>query len=223
MDSKKISVHTNIHTLKYVKAGEAGKVIPLVSDISEASLKNVRKRHEDYLAESDGAKSVFMVIGESMAPEGVHTHDLLLVSRCEEEVLCEGDLIVLNINKERQKRRMNWLPGKEPLGYKMRKYIISVNLHDSVNRVKEQVRSKDEYLKLLPEYEELFDRKWKQATKEIEQDLWGSVLLSITYSVKGREYSFHPESDLFGKVDYLYSRNDEGIYDLKEWNHGRVI
>ena len=221
MDLNRISIHTNIHTLKYVKAGEACKVIPLVSDVSEKSLVEIWQKHKEYLDESDSAKSIFMVIGESMAPEGVHTNDLLLVSHCEKEALCEGQLIVLKIDEERQRKRMAWWSGKEQLGYKMRKYIATLDLNENDEAIKNLVKSKDEYLKLLPEYEGFFDEKLKQATKEIAKDAWNNVLLSITYSVKGREYSFHPEKDLYGKVDYLYFRDVNSRYVEKSMKDGK--
>lgn len=198
---------SDIYTLKYVKAGKAGKIISLsqkVADdfLSQDSLKNL----EDYFVGEHKGKDTFMVVGESMAPEGIHTGDLLFVSSYESRDLKNGDLVVLRIDVQRMER----LFGAEmDLGYKLRKFLMIVDMTKDWNDSFEGVKDVDEESRFMPEAADCFKKKYEKAIKEIGR--CSEALLSVTYTEKGRDYSFHCVKDLYAKVDKVYRK------ELKEY------
>lgn len=198
---------SDIYTLKYVKAGKAGKIIALSQKVAEdffnqASLNGLK----EYFDGRNIGMDTFMVVGESMAPEGVHTGDLLFVTQTDEEDLKYGSLIVLKIDVH----RMSKLLGAEmDLGYKLRKYLMTIDLVKTWNDAFEKVKEMDEESRFLPNADACFKKKYEAALKEIGRNK--DVLLSVTYTDKGRDYSFHGIDDLYAKVDMVY-RKDQKEY-----------
>lgn len=207
----------NLYTLKFVKAGEAGKVLSLGQNLYEDTA--IEKAHGEQLYkayfEREAGKDVFLVVGESMSPKNIHTNNLLLTSSCGTNGLKCGDLIVLKIDAERQHKRFT-LWGKmkraDDFGYKLRKFIMVIDLEEAGNVLFARVKERDEETRYL-DCEAAFLKKYKGAKEEIAKELYKNVLLSVTYTAKGREYSFHAAKDLYGVVDEVLDRKGWGDYE----------
>ena len=115
---------SDMFTLKYVKAGQAGKILALSSkDISSKEFDEAAGREiEKYYNDMPGG-DVFIVVGESMAQEFVHTEDILLVANCEVNSLNNGDLIVLIVDDKSQNVVSKMFKGNLDWGHKLRKFI----------------------------------------------------------------------------------------------------
>ena len=209
----------NLYTLKFVKAGEAGKVLSLGQNLYEDAAIEKAQGEEAYKAyfERKDGKDVFLVVGESMSPKEVHTNDLLLMSSCPVENLKSEDLIVLKVDAERQRKRFGLWERKDDFGYKLRKFIMVVDLEDEEEKLFERVNEQDEETRFL-DCKAAFLKKCKKAKEEIAKEQYRNVLLSVTYTAKGREYSFHAVEDLYGVVDEVLRRGESGYSSA--WKRG---
>lgn len=197
---------SNLYILKYVKAGKAGKVLSLNREmISEFQTQDCLAI-KPYLNKADRTKDAFIVIGESMAREGVFTGDLLLVSACAVNELRYGDFLILKVDKNRLEQ---FFKTNQDLGFKMRKFLLIADMTKSLNELFEQVKDIDETSRYLDAARETLGKKFKQAKSELLEEQ--NTLLSVTYTEKGMDYSFHRIMDLYAKVDSIY-REECGQY-----------
>lgn len=189
--------------LKVVKAGEAGKVLPLHKEIDKHwwDSLNMSSHDDDYFNEV-GGKDIFVVIGESMAPEYIHTGDLLFVSikkQCDS--LKERDLIVLKIDKNRCRQEHDL---DCELGYKLRMFLLTINLNDSYETILNNLMNVDDEAKYSEDSKNVFEEKYKKAIREIKKK--ENVIISVTYTERGRMYSFHEADSLYAIVDKAYKK-----------------
>lgn len=204
---------SDIHTLKYVKAGKAGKILSLTQKVAEdflsqSSLQTCRA----YFEGNHSRKDTFIVIGESMAQNGIHTGDLLFVSLCEEnEALKYGTYIVLKVDENRLMKRL--FKTDVDLGYKLRKFLMTVDLEKDVDEQFVKVKEIDEESHYSATAEKTFKKKFKEAVNDLGKV--GNVLLSVTYTDNGRDFSFHMATDLYAKVDMVYTK-ENNVYELKK-------
>lgn len=192
------------NSLKLVKAGEAGKVVPLYENVGENFWKSpVFTNYDDYCQRREN-KDVFMVAGESMAQGFVHTGDLLFCSLVENiNRIVPYKLIVLKVNSNRLKCK-----NEIDFGFKLRKYIMTIDMNDSLKSNLEKLKQVDELAKYSVENQKLFEDKYQKAYNEIIAK--ENVLVSVTYTNRGREYSFHERQDLHAIVDCVFSKTDVG-------------
>lgn len=189
-------------SLKLVKAGQAGKVIPTTVEVNTQRLENV-------ISELDG-RQLYCISGESLAPEGIHTGDILVVTDITmdfdvEAKLKYGTFIILRISEKNNED--NCVSNKSDL--KIRKYIATIDITKSDDVLWKEIQEIDkfsdgEYLK------NLFSEKYKKAKERIiETDDQKNVILSITYTAEhGREYSFHSRKRLCAKVDFYIDKDN---------------
>lgn len=192
------------NSLKLVKAGEAGKVVPLYENV-EGNFWNspVFANYDDYYHKKDN-KDVFMVAGESMAQGFVHTGDLLFCSLAENVVRLDPyKLIVLKVNSNRLKCK-----NEINFGFKLRKYIMTIDMNNSLEFNLNNLKQVDDMAKYSVENQDSFKDKYQKAYNEIIAK--ENVLVSVTYTNRGREYSFHEQQDLHAIVDCVFSKTDVG-------------
>ncbi len=198
----------NMYTLKYVKAGQAGKVLALSSkDISNKLFdKNAAEDVKEFYENLD--KDVFVVTGESMAQERIHTEDILLVENTKISDLRFGDFIVLEI--EGDKKRKVSTPG-----FKLRKYIMTIDLNESEDTLYQKLCEEDIETQFSKNGKEIFKRKYNEAKNERfeEKDL-KTVILSITYTEEGKDYSFHIARNLYAKVRKILRLDVRNQYSI---------
>lgn len=192
------------NSLKLVKAGEAGKVVPLYENVEDNFWTSlVFEGYSDYWSRKEN-KDVFMVVGESMAQGFVHTGDLLFCSLTENiDELAPYKLIVLKVNSNRLKCK-----NEIDFGFKLRKYIMTIDMNDSLESNLDKLKQEDDLAKYSVANQNLFEDKYKKAYYEIINK--GNVLVSVTYTNRGREYSFHEQQDLHAVVDCVFSKTDVG-------------
>ena len=192
------------NSLKLVKAGEAGKVVPLYENVEENFWNSpVFANYDDYYHKIDN-KDVFMVAGESMAQGFVHTGDLLFCSLAENiDWIATYKLIVLKVNRNRLKCK-----NEIDFGFKLRKYVMTIDMNDGLEANLENLKQVDDLAKYSLENQGLFKTKYKKANNEIIAK--ENVLVSVTYTNRGREYSFHEQQDLHAIVDCVFSKTDVG-------------
>lgn len=199
---------SNLYILKYVKAGKAGKVLSLNREmISGIQTQDCLADIKPYLNKADRTKDAFIVIGESMAREGVFAGDLLLVSACTVNELRYGDFLILKVDKNRLEQ---FFKTNQDLGFKMRKFLLMADMTTSIDDLFEQVKRIDETSRYLDIAEEIFKKKFQKAKDELNGE--NKTLLSVTYTENGMDYSFHTFTDLYAKVDHVY-RKECGQYE----------
>ena len=203
--------NNNLYNLKYVKAGKAGKVLSLSREmIEEFQGQHCLDRIEFFLKNND--KDAFVVIGESMAREGVFTGDLLLVSRCDVTELQYGNFLILKVDTNRIEQ---FLKTNTDLGYKMRKFLLIADFMDSCDELYEKVRLIDENSRYSNVVKIVLRDKYEKAKKELLGE--NRTLLSVTYTEKGMDYSFHAFKDLYARVDYIYRKEYAQYTEIKRF------
>ena len=198
---------SNLYILKYVKAGKAGKVLSLSREmILEFQDQDCFAAMKEYFKKENNGKDAFVVVGESMAREGIFTGDLLFVSTCNIDNLQCGNFLILKVDRNRVER---FFKTNQDLGYKMRKFLLVADMTKSFNELFEQVKENDDASRYSDMAEATFMKKLKQAKEDLSEEK--RTLLSVTYTEKGMDYSFHAFADLYAKVDYVY-RKECGQY-----------
>lgn len=188
-----------LKSLRLVKAGRAGTVLP-------TNIREVDSSRWLLYCEDIKDKELYCVIGESMSPEGIHTDNILVATKIEEnanvaEELKYGSFIILQI------------PDKtsETCGLKMRKYLMTIDITRPVDELWKELQKKDVF-SCGDAAKDLFKEKYNKAKRDenIPNDDQKDVLLSITYTAEhGREYSFHSRKRLCAKVDFYIDNNNE--------------
>ena len=191
-----------LKSLKLVKAGRAGTVLP--TNIKEVDVSRWEKWKE-YIKN----KQLYCVIGESMSPEGIHTDNILVASeipptaRVQDE-LKYGTFIILRIPDEK-----NSIIASKKADLKMRKFLMVLNIRRKVEDLWKELQENDPF-SCGEDAKTLFNLKYKGALTRIPESEKENVLLSITYTAEhGREYSFHSRKMLCAKVDFYIDNNNE--------------
>lgn len=196
-------IHAFDRFLQVVKAGQAGKVVPT----SYIEVDSVRLAT---LSEEEKNKSLlFSVIGESLAPEGIHTGFILIATKSGPDFsfsqLEKGDFIILKISDN--------MENTKEANLKIRKYLTTIDLNAPLEELWDKACSEDD-LSIEEGKKDLFKRKYEKALSCISANERKNVLLSITYtSENGREYSFHPNKKFYAKVN-AYIDNDNKMVEL---------
>lgn len=204
-----------IFTLKYVKAGEAGKVLQISSqnistdEFSEEGLGKIKCYTES------PHNDAFMVIGESMAQEYIHTEDILLSRKCDHKELTKGDLIILEVDPTRFSQ---FVGGDCVFGYKLRKFIMVVNLNESEKSLYEKLCEEDIDTKFSESSKKNFYDKYEKAMGYIKYEERAEVLLSVTFTKSGKDYSFHAVRNLYAIVEDVLRKENNGPYKLLDKN-----
>ena len=77
-----------------------------------------------------------------------------------------------------------------------------------MTQILENLKQVDDLAKYSLENQDLFKTKYQKANNEIIAK--ENVLVSVTYTNRGREYSFHEQQDLHAIVDCVFSKTDVG-------------
>lgn len=189
-------------SLKLVKAGQAGKVIPTTIEVNT-------QRLEKFISELNG-KQLYCISGESLAPEGIHTGDILVATDIAEDYdvntkLGYGALIILKISG---KDNVEDCP-LDNSDLKIRKYITTIDITRPAKDLWSEVKAIDQFSR-GSDLETLFSKKYQKAKEHItEEKDQQCVILSITYTAEnGREYSFHSRKRLCAKVEYYIDKEN---------------
>lgn len=189
-------------SLRAVKAGQAGKVIPTTAAVNLAIL-------EPFLEEI-GNDPLYYVSGESQAPEGIHTNDIIWAKKVDsfsEYALVCGDFIVLRIAKDK-------MIGSEcDSNLKLRKFIKEFNMlslfdnnnddniiNEHIDSLWENLIKTDSYAQDDTQKQNFKDKLCIYINEHSEREDFTQVLVSVTYTSNGREFSFHPKKQLESKV-----------------------
>lgn len=190
------------YSLKTVKAGQAGKVIPTLVDVNIERLSN----HLPIL----GEKKLFCVIGESLSPEKIHTNNILIADIIPptydiSDLRC-GAFVIFHIPSNGESDNVI---DEKNVDLKIRKFIRTLDLTESVEDAWTKVREKDSCaFDLIPT--DMFRDKYKKAQQRISDSEKKDVLISITYTAEnGREYSFHSRKRLYAKVVSIIDNENE--------------
>lgn len=196
-------------TLRYVKAGQAGKVLTLTSQ--DISNKEFTEETLELINVHDG--DMFIVIGESMAPEFIHTGNILLVEACDSFELSYGDFVILEVDGKQQNFLSKVLTGNCNFGYKLRKFISVLDISSDADSLFEKSCMIDIETNFDKEQNKaVFFDKLVKARARIPKEEYAKVLLSVTYTETGRDFSFHASRDLCAKVTHVLCKNKEGKY-----------
>ena len=204
-----------IFTLKYVKAGEAGKVLQIsnqnisTDEFSEEGLGKIKCYTES------SSNDAFMVIGESMAQEYIHTEDILLSKKSDHMGLSKGDLIILEVDPTLFSQ---FVGGGYVFGYKLRKFIMIVNLKESKESLYEKLCEEDIDTKFSESSQKNFYDKYEKAMGCIKYEERAEVLLSVTFTKSGKDYSFHAVRNLYAIVEDVLRKDNNGRYKLLDKN-----
>ena len=183
---------------KIVLAGDISKVTNLTATINNLDNKSfVYNREKIDMSKYD----IFVVDGESMAKENIHTGNGLLVRRLygEENLNLSGTpLLVFEIDQDRKHAR-NPQEDIQPISeYKLRKFIGYISSNDDLTKTLDRLSSQcdlDEKTK-----DKVID-KFCKATKFYDNSY--PLIMSFTYPDEQLNFSFHHPKFLIGKVDYI--------------------
>lgn len=183
---------------KIVLAGDISKVTNLTATINNLDNKSfVYNREKIDMSKYD----IFVVDGESMAKENIHTGNGLLVRRLygEEKLNLSGNpLLVFEIDQDRKHAR-NPQEDIQPISeYKLRKFIGYISSNDDLTKTLDRLSSQcdlDEKTK-----DKVID-KFCKATKFYDNSY--PLIMSFTYPDEQLNFSFHHPKFLIGKVDYI--------------------
>lgn len=183
---------------KIVLAGDISKVTNLTATINNLDNKSfVYNREKIDMSKYD----IFVVDGESMAKENIHTGNGLLVRRLygEEKLNLSGTpLLVFEIDQDRKHAR-NPQEDIQPISeYKLRKFIGYISSNDDLTKTLDRLSSQcdlDEKTK-----DKVID-KFCKATKFYDNSY--PLIMSFTYPDEQLNFSFHHPKFLIGKVDYI--------------------
>lgn len=188
----------NFKSLKAVRAGQAGKVIPC------QRVEVDPKRLKGYSASSN--EEFFSIIGESLSPEGIHT-DFIIAAELTSDYkkLKKNDFIILSINNADKKE-------SSELQLKIRKYIMIIDIKQSKEQLWQDVQKNDVF-SCGEDMRQLFGEKYDKIKECISNDSDRKVLLSVTYTKEhGREYSMHSSDRLYAKVTAYIDNEDKVTY-----------
>lgn len=179
-------------SLATVRAGQAGAVIPTEVKVQWDLIKG-------YLP-LDPNDKLLCVEGESMSPEDIHTGDILIshsiISTAE---LKYGDYIILHTSDDK---------NLDKLSLKLRKFLCVVDINKDAETLWNKVSQVDG--NRGTELKKLFEAKLEKAQNRLSGEQKRETILSITYTEKGREYSFHSIGRLYAKVDaYINSQGEK--------------
>lgn len=207
----------DMYTLKYVKAGQAGKVLSLSSrDISNKLFNQKSKDIVEKYYTGISGRDVFIVIGESMAQEFIHTEDILLVETCLKEELSKGDFVILEVDGTAPDFISRMINGNCTFGYKLRKFISIIDINQTEEELFDNLCRLDIETQFSDTAKKIFIDKYRKAKKRIPNELWTDVLLSVTYTEKGKDYSFHASKDLLYRVHVILCKDVSGTYTIKK-------
>lgn len=184
---------------KIVLAGDISKVTNLTATINNLDNKSFVYNGEKI----DMSKyDIFVVDGESMAKENIHTGNGLLVRRLygEEKLNLSGTttLLVFEIDQDR-KRARNPQEDIQPISeYKLRKFIGYISNNNDLIKTLDRLSSQcdlDEGTK-----KNVMDKFYKAITF---YDNSCPLIMSFTYPNDQLNFSFHHPKFLIGKVDYI--------------------
>ena len=183
-------------SLATVRAGQAGAVIPTEVKVQWDLIK-------DYLPLGQNDELLY-VEGESMAPEDIHTGDILISHIINSaDKLQYGDYIILHTSDKKDSDKPS---------FKLRKFLCMVDIKRDVETLWDQVTQIDSYRGT--ELKKLFEEKLQKAQSRLSVEQKDNTILSITYTEKGREYSFHSIGRLHAKVDACINRQQGKKKDL---------
>lgn len=187
---------------KVVKAGDMTKLASLT-----ATINNLDEKIFVYNGEKQDLSDyeIFVVDGESMAQNGIHTGNGILVKKLygEQKLNLSGSpLIVFEIDSERKKLRD---PNAELLldpEYKLRKFVAYIKCEG--NAEVELQRLMEKYPMLSDSKDDIFERYTNAINyyKGIDQ-----LIISSTWRNGAIGYSFHPVKYLIGEVKYIIPQN----------------
>lgn len=183
---------------KIVLAGDISKVTNLTATINNLDNKSFVYNGEKI----DMSKyDIFVVDGESMAKENIHTGNGLLVRRLygEEKLNLSGTpLLVFEIDQDRKHAR-NPQEDIQPISeYKLRKLIGYISSNNDLTKMLDRLssqcdlddRTKDKVIDKFDKAAKFYDNSYP-------------LIMSFTYPDDQLNFSFHHPKFLIGKVDYI--------------------
>lgn len=183
---------------KIVLAGDISKVTNLTATINNLDNKSfVYNREKIDMSKYD----IFVVDGESMAKENIHTGNGLLVRRLygEEKLNLSGNpLLVFEIDQDRKHAR-NPQEDIQPISeYKLRKLIGYISSNNDLTKMLDRLssqcdlddRTKDKVIDKFDKAAKFYDNSYP-------------LIMSFTYPDDQLNFSFHHPKFLIGKVDYI--------------------
>lgn len=193
-------------SLRAVKAGQSGKVIPTTAAVNLEIL-------DEHLNEIGIDDALYYVDGESQAPEGIHTGNILLAHKIvpgANFTLRCGNFIVLQIAEHKLSA------STKDSNLKLRKFIKEFNLSTFGTSIDSSIKEKlweqlldiDIYAKDSTQKKSFINKLDSFLNKYTAFEERSKVLVSITYTSNGREYSFHPKTKLESIVKAFF--DEEG-------------
>lgn len=189
---------------KIVKAGEISKLTSLVATINNLECK---------IFVYDGQKQdisdfeIFVVSGESMAQNGIHTGNGILVKKLYNEQkfkLTGHPLLVFEIDTERKKYRTPGVALSDDIEYKLRKFVAYFRCDIDFDVELDAIAEQNQDI-LLRENRDKILSKYEGAIKYYKGiDV---LLMSSTWHDGKIGYSFHPAKYLVGKVEYIIPKD----------------
>lgn len=194
-------------TISTASAGEINKLIPIQSTNVTLPSK-IKIKNED--GEIDTSQFlIYKVVGNSMCTSHIFDNNFVFAKACKgtDEKLNIPSLstIVFTVDKEREKRRHNNINENDIPQYKLRKFVMYIDLRNPDNN---NIFAGVLNLDLLSAFQgerEVFMKKIAEAREEFKESL---VILSTTYKEGARDYSFHSLDLLNGIVEYCSSNSE---------------
>lgn len=187
---------------KVVKAGEISKLPSLT-----ATINNLDEKIFVYNGEKQNISDydIFVVDGESMAQNGIHTGNGILVKKLYGEQklqLSDSPLVVFEIDPDRKRyRNPNAELPVEP-EYKLRKFVAYFKCGDDVDA--DLQRMLEVNPSLADKRDDIVER-YKNAINYYQGI--DTLIISSTWRDGAIGYSFHPVKYLFGRVEYIIPKN----------------
>lgn len=201
-------------SLRAVKAGQSGKVIPTTAAVNLEIL-------DDYLKEIGNDDALYYVDGESQAPEGIHTGNILLAHKIVHGSSCSlecGNFIVLRIAEHKLS------DSTKDSNLKLRKFVKEFDLSTFDSPIDasikeslwEQLLCVDNYAKDSTQKNSFMSKLDIYLTEYATFEGRDKVLVSVTYTSNGREYSFHPKTKLESIVRAFFDKDGEKHMLIKD-------
>ena len=187
---------------KIVKAGEISKLPSLT-----ATINNLDEKIFVYNGEKQNISDydIFVVDGESMAQNGIHTGNGILVKKLygEQKLQLYGfPLIVFEIDPNRKKYRNPEVELSVEPEYKLRKFVAYFKCGADIEADLQRIL---EINPLLADNKDDIVERYKNAIKYYEGI--DQLIISSTCRDGAIGYSFHPVKYLIGEVKYIIPQN----------------
>lgn len=145
----------------------------------------------------------YKVRGFSMYPCGISDSDHIYVSRgINNADLKANDFIMIKVNQD------DYEHEKVHFKHKLRRFLMNLKAEESFENIVAKLKEIQPEI-LLDSYQKRLREKYEKSQNRYKNA--GKFSLSFTFKEGVMTYSFHPSKDIEGRIEYVYSKENERL------------